>query len=241
LTLDFYIWIGIIVADVLCSAAWIREFNNFILPMANYILLVLMAQIFAVKLIVYPVLGLTATMGTMLYPETIVLLDIINEFYGKHTAYMSVVAGAIAQVFMIAYFLISLGIASVNGVDAAWSRIFSVSARIATASIIAFIIDELFDAYVYAYFKEKMPSKLYFRYLVADIPTLTIDTVVFTPIAFYGVVPVLPLMEALFILKYLMGAASTPLMYAARYIGKRGGNPERGNLPQKLPANFHEG
>ncbi len=219
MTWEFYVWLCIIAFDVLGSAIWIRKFNNFILPLANYVLLVLMAQIFAVKLIVYPLVNLTATMGTMLYPETLVLLDIINEFYGKRTAYMSVIGGAIAQVFMIAYFVISLGISSVNGVDAAWAAIFSVSARVAIASIIAFVIDELFDAYVYAYFKQRMPSKLYFRYLVADIPTLTIDTLVFTPIAFYGVVPLIPLMEALFILKYLMGAGSTPLMYAARYLG----------------------
>jgi len=219
LSWEFYSWLFIIVVDVLGSALWIRKFNNFILPLANYVLLVLMAQIFAVKLIVYPFVNLTATMGTMLYPETLVLLDIINEFYGKHTAYMSVIGGAIAQVFMIGYFVISLGISSVNGVDAAWTAIFSVSARVATASIVAFVVDELFDAYVYAYFKQRMPSKLYFRYLVADIPTLTIDTVVFTPIAFYGVVPLIPLMEALFILKYIMGVGSAPLMYIARYLG----------------------
>ncbi|MGC8631670.1 MAG: queuosine precursor transporter [Thermoprotei archaeon] len=220
MTLIFGYWILIIIVDILVSAFWVRKTGTYILPLANYVLLVLMAQIFAVKLIVYPLLGLTATMGTMLYPETLVLLDTINEFFGKKTAYMSVVAGTVAQLFMIAYFLISIGLNSVNGVNAAWNTIFSVSARIASASIIAFVVDELFDAYVYAYFKQKMPNKLYFRYLVADIPTLTIDTLVFTPLAFYGVVPVLPLMTALFIIKYILGVGSAPLMYAVRAIGR---------------------
>lgn|GEM_PF-1560961 len=217
----FLVWIAVIVADVLLSAFWIRVTGNYVLPLANYVLLVLMAQIFAVKLIVYPIFGLTATMGTMLYPETLVLLDMINEFFGKRTAYLSVLGGTVAQLFMITYFLISLELHSVNGVDAAWSTVFAVSARVAAASVTAFVADELFDAYVYAYFKQRMPDKLYFRYLVADIPTLTIDTLVFTPLAFYGVVPVVPLMASLFIIKYVLGVGSAPLMYAARALGRK--------------------
>ncbi len=88
----------------------------------------------------------------------------------------------------------------------AWQNLFGLSIRITAASWISFLICSNLDAYVFAKLKQKFIKRekkfrldtslnpyVWLRSSISDIVDLTLDSVIFVTFAFYGVMPVVPL------------------------------------------------
>ena len=142
------------------------DFNNrkdlvFIILAGFFITNAIVAELIGGKLIQF--FGLfTQSIGIILWPFVFVLTDLINEHYGKHgvrkLTYITV--GLITYTFI----LISIGL-NINAVpfspvnDENFKIVFGQSQWIIVGSILAFLVSQLVDVYVFWVFKNRTGNK----------------------------------------------------------------------------------
>ena len=81
------------------------------------------------------------------------------------------------------------------------------------------LISENFDAVVFAWFKKITHGKhLWARNALSSFPALLLDSLIFIPIAFLGIMPVMPLIIGQIVLKWLVGLINVPFMYLNKWI-----------------------
>ncbi|RLG96550.1 VUT family protein, partial [Candidatus Bathyarchaeota archaeon] len=87
---------------------------------------------------------------------------------------------------------------------------FSLSVRITLASWISFYICQNLDAYVFSYLKKRFENIPLIRSLASDVIDLTVDSAIFVFLAFYGRMPVLPIILGQIVSKNIIGILDTP-------------------------------
>lgn len=190
---------------------------------ALFVTLVLVSNLVAAKIVGFNFLIVTlyAPAATVFFSVTFLLSDIINERFGRAEAQRAIVMAALAQVAFVAFTYIALVATPApffNG-QVAFEFVLSAVPRIAAAGLVTFFISEMLDAYLYSWFKKITEGKhLWMRYAFSSLPAMLIDSILFVTLAFAGVQPLLPLIIGLTVIKYLVGLANAPLMYAARAV-----------------------
>jgi uncharacterized integral membrane protein (TIGR00697 family) len=109
------------------------------------------------------------------------------------------------------------------GFEEAWKSLFGLSIRITAASWIAFLICSNLDAYVFAKLKQRFIKRenkfkldtsvnpyVWLRSSVSDALDLTLDSLIFVTLAFFGVMPVIPLIIGQIISKNIVGFIDNP-------------------------------
>ena len=153
----------------------------------DYVLLLTISQYMASKIGAY-VGPLVVPMGVITYSASVSVLDFLTLRYGRGVGYWVVRIAAYLQalVFLINYLVINYPPAQFwEPLQAPFAAIMGVSARIAIASITAFIVSETYDVFLVS----RLGGGVLRRVGYSDPVAMTIDTLVFIPIAFYGVVP----------------------------------------------------
>jgi uncharacterized integral membrane protein (TIGR00697 family) len=153
----------------------------------DYVLLLTISQYMASKIGAY-VGPLIVPMGVITYSASVSVLDFLTLRYGRGVGYWVVRIAAYLQalVFLINYLVINYPPAQFwEPLQAPFAAIMGVSARIAIASITAFIVSETYDVFLVS----RLGGGVLRRVGYSDPVAMTIDTLVFIPIAFYGVVP----------------------------------------------------
>jgi uncharacterized PurR-regulated membrane protein YhhQ (DUF165 family) len=56
------------------------------------------------------------------------------------------------------------------------------------------------------------------RNVFSSIPALTLDSVIFVSLAFWGIMPILPIIVGQISIKWLVGLVNVPFMYFNRWI-----------------------
>ena len=181
--------------------------------------LYVISSVLANKIII--VFGLTVPAGTILFSVTFLLTDMLSEFFGKKYATQAVWMGLIVQIFLI----VSLWVAIkwpypeywVN--QAAFETTLGNTWRIVLGTLAAFIISQNHDIWAYHFWKKKLNNKhLWFRNNASTIVSQFIDSIVFSYIAFWGILPVWPIIIGTFIVKVIIAFIDTPFLYLSRYI-----------------------
>lgn len=123
--------------------------------------------------------------GNIPFVATIALMDLIVITWGLKIARQVIVAGFLAQILIyVANTLTYLTPDPFPGFE--WKEyVYVASARVAIASPIAYLIAEMVNAHLTWVFR-RIPWK---RTIYSDPIALTVDTIIFIPIAFYGAVP----------------------------------------------------
>jgi len=168
------------------------------------------------------IFGTQLSVAVFYFPFVFLTTDVIGEVYGKKTARLFVLAGALSIALFLLYSAIS-GIAP-WGARALWmkqsyNQIFGLSARISIASLLAYIIGEYQDVLSFFFFKQK--SKIGGKYFwvrsnLSNIWSQFLDTVIFMTVAFLGVYSLKTLVMIIipwWIYKVVMGFFYTPLSY----------------------------
>ncbi|MDG6219781.1 MAG: queuosine precursor transporter, partial [Candidatus Thermoplasmatota archaeon] len=102
-----------------------------------------------------------------------------------------------------------------------WQEIFSLGIRIVIASWISFLITQILDAHVFASLKRKFPERIVLRSTMSDALGLTLDSLIFVTIAFWGVAPLLPLIIGQIVAKNIIGFLDTPwFVWYKKYLEK---------------------
>ncbi|MGE4318841.1 MAG: queuosine precursor transporter [Deferribacterales bacterium] len=172
------------------------------------------AAVLASKII--NIFGLFVPAGILAYSVTFLVSDTIGEIWGKKTANNIVIAGfiALASVFVLIRFAIILPSAPFWGNQEAFSTILSASSRIIIASLIAYLVSQYHDVWLYHFIKDRTGKKhLWLRNNASTAMSQLLDSVIFIVIAFYGVMPLLPLILGQWVIKLIIALIDTPFVY----------------------------
>ncbi|MDP2641388.1 MAG: queuosine precursor transporter [Candidatus Yanofskybacteria bacterium] len=166
--------------------------------------------------------GLSVSVAIFMVPLTFLITDIVAEVYGKKLAKQFVLT-AIATVVLVLLFMAVFIVLEPHPrftFDEEYKTVFSVSARIMVASMIAFAFAQFHDIWAFEFWKRKTHGKyLWLRNNLSTAISQGIDTFVFMMIAFYQVTPqfdlffILQLAFPYYLLKVGFAALDTPFVY----------------------------
>ena len=158
--------------------------------------------------------------GILFFPVSYVIGDVLTEVYGYARARRCIWAGFAALLFMA--FMAAVVVALPPSPDwegqAAYEAVFGQVPRIVLASIVAFWAGEFANSYVLARMKIWTQGRhLWTRTIGSTLVGQGIDSLIFYPLAFYGVwdnATLLVVLGTQFALKVAWEALLTPVTYA---------------------------
>jgi len=188
------------------------------------------------------ILGVTATLGNIVYASSFLITDILSENYGKRAARRVVYFGlAVIVGFTV---LMNLALLFEPSADdfahESLQTIFGFLPRIAAASLVAYLVSQLHDVWAYAFWKRRFGGvrNIWIRNNLSTMVSQLVDSLVFTTVAFAGVFSVGIFAEIVlttYLLKVVVAAADTPFVYLATWwVGRgtvAGGDPDDGGSP----------
>lgn len=164
--------------------------QNLQMLLGIFVVSLIVANIVSAKIVSF--WGLVIPAAIVAYPLTFLITDVIGEIWGKDMANRAVKIGFICQ--LISLLLIGLSIllpvAPFADNQEQFVGIMKSSFRVVAASLVAYLISQSWDVWLFHKLKEKCNGK--HKWLRNNASTLTsqmIDTAIFITIAFWGVVP----------------------------------------------------
>lgn len=221
------IWTIAVSAITLGGSWYVRKYQKPDLLIALYVTFVVVAQVLAAKISEFN-LGFAkfyVPSGVIVFSITYLLTDVVNERFGRKETHRMIFIAFVSQVAMALFFWIGVNMnaAPFWGLQESWAQIFNLVPRITLASWIAFLVCENLDAVIYAWFKKVTRGKyLWMRNSLSSLPSLALDSIIFISIAFWGIVPIAPLIFGQIVIKWIIGLIDIPFMYANRKIMGRG-------------------
>jgi len=209
-------WVISLTIVTVVSAYIVRKSreNGFTALVALYIIYLGASQILATRIIDFNLgfYSFYAPAAVFIYPFVAQAIDMINEVYGRRKTHLAIVIAFITQILLVIFILMinSLSPAPFFQFEDAWEKIFSLGVRVTIASWTAFLICQNLDAYVFAWLKKKYERNILLRSVTSDILDLTLDSLIFVTIAFYGVMPIIPLILGQIVSKNIVGFLDTP-------------------------------
>ncbi|MDG1859728.1 MAG: queuosine precursor transporter [Emcibacteraceae bacterium] len=157
--------------------------------------------------------------GVLFFPLSYVFGDVLTEVYGYARARKVIWAGFVGVIFasIMSFIIVKLPPAAGWEGQEAYTMIFGQVPRIVFASLIAFFTGEMINAYVMARMKVWTKGKhLWSRTIGSTIVGQGMDSMIFYPIAFYGIWSndvLLIVMFSNFLIKVTWEALLTPVTY----------------------------
>lgn len=175
--------------------------------------------------------GMDATLGNILYAGGFLVTDILSENYGKEYAKTAVKIGFFSLISMTAIMQVAIlftplqieeGLKLFNGVK----NIFSLMPRLAFASLLAYLISQFNDVWLYEAIRNKFPNTkyLWLRNNGSTLISQILDNLIFTLVAFYGVYPFEILSQifiSTYVIKAIVAICDTPFVYLAEYLFRK--------------------
>ncbi len=158
------------------------------------------------------------------FSVTFLITDVISEVYGKKAAKKAVWIGlwSILLVYMFIKISILWPSAPFWKNQPAYESIFGGSLRIIIGGIVAYLISQFHDVWVYHFLKKLTKNKhMWLRNNVSTIFSQLINTIIFVTIAFYGIQPVGKLIIGHYIGKVIVAALDTPFIYLGAHVLRR--------------------
>ncbi|MBW2672623.1 MAG: queuosine precursor transporter [Deltaproteobacteria bacterium] len=177
----------------------------------------LLANILASKIIM--VGGLVLPAAIILYPLTFLFTDVVAEVEGKRSAGALIMTGFYLSLFMVVVILAGklLPPAEFWKHQEAYNIILGSTPRIVLASMVAYLISQNHDIWVFHWLREKTAGRhLWLRNNLSTIASQMIDSVLFIGIAFWGTVPpatIGMMILSQYIVKVGIALLDTPLCY----------------------------
>ena len=177
----------------------------------------LVANIIAVKLVAIG--GWVVPAGIIAYPLTFLFTDVIAELYGRRIASRVVWVGFGANLLMVALVLGGrlLPPAPFWADQPAYESILGMVPRIVLASMVAYLISQHHDVFAFHFWRQKTKARfLWLRNNASTMVSQALDTGLFIPIAFWGLVSTEVLLNMLltqYVIKLVIAACDTPFCY----------------------------
>lgn len=161
-----------------------------IILIAAYIAAQMMADVTSLKIVILA--GMSMDAGTLVYPLTFTLRDMVHKTIGANGARLLIVTAAGINLLMAGLFwLVALlpGDPSV-GPQLEFGRVLGPAWRIVMASIVAELLSELVDTEAYRFWVERITTRYQWaRVLVSNAISVPLDSLIFCWLAFGGALP----------------------------------------------------
>jgi uncharacterized integral membrane protein (TIGR00697 family) len=183
------------------------------------------AQIFAdiTSLRILLIAGLSIDGGTLVYPFTFTLRDMVHKVAGASIARTLIFLAAGINIFMaLLFWLVAQLPADVQNVGAQteFATVLAPVFRIVLASIVAEVVAELIDTEMYELWIKRIGYQAQWgRVLASNAVSIPVDSAIFVMIAFFGVLPssvVFSIFIANIIVKGLVTIISIPGIYLVK-------------------------
>lgn len=182
----------------------------------------ILANILIVKSV--DLLGISATLGNVLFASNFLATDILTENYGYKTAKKGIKFGLFSVLFFLAVTQIAL-IYIPNGEDIAqnsFELLFGLVPRISIASISLFALSNFVDIKLYEYLRKKTDGKkMWLRNNLCTIICNGSENFLFYLIAFGGAMPIGTIFSIGFsatIIEIIIALCDTPFLYLSKKI-----------------------
>lgn len=191
--------------------------NRVILVVSAYIAAQMLADITSLKIIFLA--GLSMDAGTLVYPITFTLRDLVHKTVGIRAARFLIFTAAGINLFMAGLFwLVSVLPSDMEvGLQEEFSIVLSPVWRIVVASILAEVIAELIDTEVYQIWVNKVGQRYQWgRVLSSNAVSVPLDSLIFVIVAFAGTMSwaiVWSIFLANVLVKGVTTVLSIPLIY----------------------------
>lgn len=191
-----------------------------VIVVSCYIAAQMLADITSLKIIF--ILGMSMDAGTLVYPITFTLRDLVHKTLGVSSARLLIfVAAAINLVMAGLFWLVSVLPADLSvGPQIEFTAVLSPVWRIVVASILAEVIAELIDTEVYRLWVSRFKHRYQWgRVLSSNVISVPIDSLIFVLVAFAGTMPwtvVWSILGANVLVKGITTVLSIPLIYTVK-------------------------
>ena len=188
--------------------------NSIIILSALFSAALVVASVISSKIIT--LFGFFVPAGIIAYSITFIITDTTSEIYGKKAADTVVLSGFISLV--AAFFLLQVSIALPAAPfwqnQESFTSVIGSTSRIIIASLIAYLISQFHDVWLFHILKKKTDGKhLWLRNNASTAVSQFIDSSIFITIAFYGIMPIWPLIFGQWVIKMTIAIIDTPIVY----------------------------
>jgi hypothetical protein len=188
-----------------------------------YVAAQMLADITSLRII--SIAGLSMDAGTLVYPITFTLRDLVHKALGITHARALIVAAAVINLFMAGLFWL-VGILPPDplvGPQAEFGQVLSPVWNITVASIVAEVVSEMTDTEVYRFWVQRVTRRYQWaRVLVSNGVSIPLDSLIFSWLAFGRQFPatvVWGIFMANVLIKGLTTLLSLPLIYVVKEEG----------------------
>lgn len=186
-------------------------------------------------------MAFTLTCGVLLWPLEFVITDIINEYYGPRAVRRISMTAVILIVYAFLMYFLAIHIPAadvwlasskqqgVENIQASFNAIFGQNMRIILGSLVAFLVSQIVDVFVFHRIKRATGEKgLWLRATGSTLVSQLVDSYIVLFIAFGGIFSwqlILAIGMMNYTYKFIMALALTPAIYfieqkIARYVGR---------------------
>ena len=166
-------------------------------------------------------------LGTVLFASTFLCTDILSEHFGKEKAKKNVLISFLGFLFMTIIMLITIGFkpSSNDWAQGSLANIFTPMSRFFIASMIAYLISQYFDVWIYSVIKGLTKNRfLWLRNNLSTILSSLLDNTVFSLLAWIILNPdpetlynvIMIYVFGTYILRILIAFIDTPFMYFSK-------------------------
>ncbi|MFM6964202.1 MAG: queuosine precursor transporter [Sphingomonadales bacterium] len=171
--------------------------------------------------------------GILPWPVVFLLTDLLNEFYGqKAVRRLSwITAGLIAYCFLIVGLSLAIPAHEIKGsklaTNEAYNLVFGQAQAVIVGSIVAFLVSQLLDAYVFDQIKKRTGNRfIWLRSTGSTLLSQLIDSYIVLYIGFVlpGAMPLATYFEVAptnYLLKIGIAVALTPVVYLGHFLLRR--------------------
>lgn len=164
-----------------------KEFKIVIFVTVAYVTIQIFSDLLGLKIINVPMTNFPVTAGIILYPLTFTVRDIAHKIFGKTGVSYLIISTVTVNILMISllYIVINLPPSNHWELQKSFEAVFSPVWRITFASLVAELLSQLVDTYLFSYIYQRTKSNL-LAVLGSNIVGSFFDSALFVIIAFLG-------------------------------------------------------
>jgi len=166
-------------------------YRTLLIVSGSYVAAQMLADIGSLRIVA--VGGYAVDAGTLVYPFTFTLRDLVHKIAGKAAARTLIFVAAVINLVMAGFFWLTARLPPdpVTGPQIEFGQVLSPVWGIVVASIVAEVVSELIDTAAYSRWVARFGQRLQWgRVLVSNTIAIPVDSAIFVGLAtFFGVFP----------------------------------------------------
>lgn len=209
-----------------------RKFSTLQMFLTTFFIVVLIiSNIIANKQVQLP-FGITMPAAIILFPITYILSDLFSEVYGYKWSRLTNILGLVLNLFAVTVFMIAISMPAPSHFELQeeFSKVLGSTPRVLFASTMGLYIGDLLNDITFEIMKRKHIGSLKGfkkRAIISSLVGQFGDSLVFIPIAFYGLMPLKVMINTIMIQPIIKVAYEILIVPITNYLALKLSNYEK--------------